>query len=229
MHRDNLNSRFWNVTLIVTSLLVAFFIMRSALATGQAQQVSSQADPFRGRVVSASGRPVAGATVHLVPVSAMDLTSRMTASSIYAAPYPAEAYDEPLEDAIRLRGKEFPQATTDAQGNFVVPKVPDGQFFIHVTPGASDTEHLPGGDQSRRSSPAVAVARTFDDDRAFEQPFCGCPLRRQFQLSDVPQKRGALADDGTQTGMDGARRRQEKCRTFPGIRTTSKPSSISLR
>jgi hypothetical protein len=37
----------------------------------------------------------------------------MTASAIYAAPFPAEAYDEPLEDTIRLRGRDFPSATTD--------------------------------------------------------------------------------------------------------------------
>jgi hypothetical protein len=78
----------------------------------------------------------------------------MTASAIYAPPYPAEAYDEPLEDAIRLRGREFPQSTTDNRGNFVIENVPDGKFFIHVTPGARDAEHLPGGDQSRRSYPA---------------------------------------------------------------------------
>jgi predicted CXXCH cytochrome family protein len=81
----------------------------------------------------------------------------MTASAIYAPPYPAEAYDEPLEDAIRLRGQEFPQATTDARGNFVVANVPDGTFFIHVTPGNGDAEHLPGGDQSRQSYPAAQL------------------------------------------------------------------------
>ena len=69
----------------------------------------------------------------------------------YAPPYPAEAYDEPLEDAIRLQGTDFPQSTTDSQGNFVIPNVPDGSFFIHVTPGPEDAEHLPGGDQSRQS------------------------------------------------------------------------------
>ena len=81
----------------------------------------------------------------------MDLTTRMTASAIYAPPYRAEAYDEPLEDAIRLRGKEFPQSTTDDRGNFLIANVPDGKFFIHVTPDSGDAEHLPGGDQSRRS------------------------------------------------------------------------------
>ena len=75
----------------------------------------------------------------------------MTASAIYAPPYPAEAYDEPLEDAIRLRGTAFPQSTTDSQGHFVIANVPDGKFFVHLTPAPTDTEHLPGGDQSRRS------------------------------------------------------------------------------
>jgi predicted CXXCH cytochrome family protein len=97
------------------------------------------------------GGPVAGATVHLVPVTAIDTTTRITASSIYAAPYPAEAYDEPLEDAIRLRGNEFSQATTDTRGNFTIDSVPDGRFFIHVTPAAGDASHLPGGDRSRQS------------------------------------------------------------------------------
>ena len=90
-----------------------------------------------GRVVSANpAHPVAGATVHLVPVAAIDTTTRMTASAIYAAPYPAEAYDEPLEDAIRSKGAAFPQATTDARGNFAIATLPTGKFFVHVTPSA---------------------------------------------------------------------------------------------
>lgn len=120
------------------------------------------ARPFSGRVVSgvlseggravpASGDPVAEATVHLVPVSAIDVATPITASAIYASPYPAEAADEPLEDAIRRLGAQFPRATTDAQGRFVMDRVPDGRFFVHVTPNSQDTEHLPGGDQSRRS------------------------------------------------------------------------------
>jgi len=104
-----------------------------------------------GRAVPASGHPVAEATVHLVPVSAVDVTTPITASAIYASPYPAEAVDEPLEDAIRRLGAQFPMATTDAQGRFVIANVPDGRFFVHVTPQSQDTEHLPGGDQSRRS------------------------------------------------------------------------------
>jgi len=104
-----------------------------------------------------SGHPVAGATVYLVPVTAIDTTTPITASSIYAPPFPAEAYDEPLEDAIRLTGAGFPQAATDADGNFSIADVPDGRFFIHATPRSGDTEHLPGGDQSRQSYAAEAL------------------------------------------------------------------------
>lgn len=112
-----------------------------------------------GAVVSGSGHPVEHATVHLVPASAIDVTTPITASSIYAAPYPAEAADEPLEDAIRLHGTGFPTATTDAQGRFVIAAVPDGRFFVHVTPGAQDSEHLPGGDRSRRSLTAEELRK----------------------------------------------------------------------
>lgn len=114
---------------------------------------------FTGQVLSATGDPVAGATVHLVPTGAIDITTQMTASAIYTSPYPAETYDEPLEDAIRLHGADFSKATTDAEGKFSVADLPDEKFFIHVTPAAADTEHLPGGDKSRE-------AFTADDLRA---------------------------------------------------------------
>ena len=155
--------RFWLAVSLLSVVLLAQFVRATSARVAPLQITAGGARQFAGRVISASGaivvggaatnagHPVTGATVHLVPVTAMDLTSRMTASSIYAPPYRAEAYDEPLEDAIRLRGTEFPQATTDARGSFVVANVPDGKFFIHVTPGPQDTEHLPGGDQSRRS------------------------------------------------------------------------------
>ena len=132
---------------------------------------ASQPWSFSGKVLSAAGavvvggdasnpgHPVVAATVYLVPTTAMDLSTKMTASAIYAAPYPAEAYDEPLEDAIRLKGSEFPQAMTDAQGNFHIEAVPDGNFFVHVTPAADDTEHLPGGDHSRNAYSAQQLSR----------------------------------------------------------------------
>ncbi len=149
------------------ALLAMAVVWAGAVAAAtQGAPANSRTGQFTGQVLSGSGalfvggpagnpgHPVVGATVHLVPASAIDTTTPIKASSVYAPPYPAEAIDEPLEDTIRLRGSAFPQATTDAQGNFVVANVPDGKFFVHVTPGPQDTEHLPGGDRSRGSYPA---------------------------------------------------------------------------
>jgi len=149
---------------LAVSLLSVMLITGALLpAAGAANQAAGSA--FAGQAVSASGavsvggasgpgHPVVGATVHLVPTAAIDTTTPMTASAIYAPPYPAEAYDEPLEDAIRLQGIAFPHSTTDSQGHFVIANVPAGKFFVHLTPAPADTEHLPGGDLSRRSYPA---------------------------------------------------------------------------
>ena len=137
-----------------TKTLLAMVVIWAGVVTAATQdaRVPRPSTQFKGRVVSANpAHPVAGATVHLVPIAAIDTTTRMTASAIYAAPYPAEAYDEPLEDAIRSKGTEFPHATTDARGNFAIAALPNGKFFVHVTPRAQDTEHLPGGDHSRQS------------------------------------------------------------------------------
>ena len=132
------------LTLVAVWAIGVTAATRNSRAPGQPTR---QTDQFRGQVVSAAGavavggpatnagHPVAGATVHLVPVTAIDTTTRITASAIYAPPYPAEDVDEPLEDTIRLRGGGFPHATTDAQGNFIVAAVPDGKYFVHVTPG----------------------------------------------------------------------------------------------
>ncbi|MDP7094204.1 MAG: hypothetical protein QF580_07205, partial [Gammaproteobacteria bacterium] len=119
-------------TAIITMvMMVTTGLMFPAIA------VSKQDNEFAGRVISASGtlivggeaanpgHPVVGATVYLVPTTAMDVTTRMTASAIYAEPYPAEAYDEPLEDTIRLKGMDFPQSTTDSEGRFSIANVPD--------------------------------------------------------------------------------------------------------
>lgn len=154
---------------LAVSMLTVIAITGLMLRAATTAAIQPDADAFTGQVLSASGasaaggdvatpgRPVASATVYLVPVTAIDITTPMTASAIYAPPYPAEAYDEPLEDAIRISGSEFPQSTTDADGNFVIANVPDGRFFIHVTPDPGDTEHLPGGDRSRQSYAAAGL------------------------------------------------------------------------
>jgi hypothetical protein len=155
--------RRWTKALLALAGVWAFGVTAVTQNGRTAGQAARQAGQFQGQVVSASGaaavggpasnpgHPVAGATIHLVPVVAIDTTTPITASAIYAAPYPAEAIDEPLEDAIRLRGAGFPRATTDAQGHFRITTVPAGKYFVHVTPDPKDAEHLPGGDRSRQS------------------------------------------------------------------------------
>jgi hypothetical protein len=151
MRQKHVTKRFWVAASLLAAVLMGQVMLRAAAA--------AQGGRFSGQVVGASGAVVAGATVHLVPVTAIDVTTRMTASAIYAPPYTAEVYDEPLEDAIRQGGASFPRATTDARGQFALSVVPDGRFFVHVTPAANDTEHLPGGGQSRRSVPADQLRR----------------------------------------------------------------------
>lgn len=138
-------------------LVAASGVWVAALA-GSARQgtpPAPRAGQVGGRVTDTAGGPVPGATVHLVPVDAIDIATRITASAIYAPPYPAEQVDEPLEDAIRLRGTRFPRSTTDSTGGFSMPDVPDGRYFVHVTPGPGDLDHLPGGDRSRQSYTAA--------------------------------------------------------------------------
>jgi hypothetical protein len=155
--------RNWTKAAIAVMVAVWATAMTAATQNGR---VPSRSTSLKGRVISAAGarfvggpatnlgHAVAGARVHLIPAAAIDTTSRITASAIYAPPYPAEAFDEPLEDTIRRRGDGFPQATTDARGDFEITNVPDGKFFVHVTPAPNDTEHLPGGGASRASIPA---------------------------------------------------------------------------
>ncbi len=156
MRPHNALRRFPLALSLLTLSLLTMAAITGVMFAGQ-NAAPAEVGGFRGQVVSASGTRVGDATIHLVPITAIDTTTQMTASAIYAPPYPAEAYDEPIEDAIRLRGTDFPQSSADSEGNFEIASVPDGRFYIHVTPAPGDTEHLPGGDQSRQSYSAGAL------------------------------------------------------------------------
>ncbi len=99
--------------------------------------------------MGATGDLVAGATVYLVPAGAVDALPGITSPGVLAGT--TEPFDEPLEDLVAANGATYSRATTAANGTFQIKKVPDGMFFVFVQPGAGDTEHLPGGDWSRRS------------------------------------------------------------------------------
>ena len=196
---------------LAVSLLTMVAITGLMLAGQNA--APSPAGGFAGRLVSASGalvvggeaanpgHPVPGATIHLVPVTAMDTTTEMRASDIYAPPYPAEAYDEPLEDAIRLRGttsrnpRRTPRATSSSR--------------MYLMAGSSSMSRRPTGHRTptrwgpeQRELFSRAVARSVDDDPGFEQSLAGCPGPRQFDLSVMPPGPGTLATNRAQARMD---------------------------
>ena len=209
---------FWLAASVLTAILTAELIARANVASSQADRTTSQTRQFTGQVLSASsasvvsrapanpGHPVAGATIYLVPVTAIDVTTPMTASAIYAPPYPAEAYDEPLEDAIRLRGGEIP-AGHDGRARQLrqSPTCPTGKFFVHVTPGPKDAEHLPGGDQSRRSYPAEELRGQSMTIKVSSSPSASARYTGSSSLPVLPQGQAALAADRAQAGMDRAR------------------------
>ena len=64
MKHDRTTRPLWEGTVVIASILAAFFMIRSAVATGQAPQPTpqpaqpaqpAQANPFRGRVTSSAG------------------------------------------------------------------------------------------------------------------------------------------------------------------------------
>jgi len=108
-----------------------------------------------------SGRtPVPNATVHLVPTSAID-GSAITGHSVAEPPFSASAFDEPLEDVIALNSDALCSGRTDQAGRFEISHVPEGRFYVHVTPSLEDEQHLPGGDKSRVSLTAAELRGTF--------------------------------------------------------------------
>ncbi len=139
---------FWAVFFVIGVAIAGLVII--GMPTSVLGDVFILGGGYSGEVVNSVGVPVIGAKVYLVPTTAI-IMDPIKASDIYYPPFPAESYDEPLEDAIRAKGNEFPSAITNTKGKFIIPEVPDGKFFVYVMPSETDTEHLPGGDRSRTS------------------------------------------------------------------------------
>ena len=113
---------------------------------GREGPLGPAADAVQFFVKNTAGFPVVGATVYLVPASAVDATVFSGADVLSGA---AQDKDEPLEDAIDQNGGSFPQAVTGADGAALLEAVPVDVYFIFVKPSGLDTENLPGGDASR--------------------------------------------------------------------------------
>ncbi|MBF0244693.1 MAG: hypothetical protein HQL31_05425 [Planctomycetes bacterium] len=103
-----------------------------------------------GRVTDGTGSGVASAKVYLIPTASINKTAITGANVIDTTSRPAEAYDEPLEDAVRIGGSGFLSAVTDAAGSYAISSdIPTGDYYIYVEPAAADAAHLPGGDKCR--------------------------------------------------------------------------------
>lgn len=103
------------------------------------------------RVMSSANLPVVGASVFLIPAWMVD-DQPITGADILSGQ--AADRDEPLEDVVRLNGPSLLQGVTDADGRTTIDPVPPGRYFWFVQPAATDDEHLPGGNTSRRSRDA---------------------------------------------------------------------------
>ncbi len=109
-------------------------------------------------VVDAIGNPVANVTVYLIPATSIDETI-FNGDDIRDGL--SEDRDEPLEDAIRLNGINFPQGLTDAAGMTTITGAQTGtNYFWFAMPDAGDMEHLPGGTMSRISVDAATFLGT---------------------------------------------------------------------
>ena len=86
MHKRSAIALFCLAISLLTVLVITGLMLPATAATNQVDGRVGQVDGFTGQVVSASGALVAGAMVHLVPTTAIDITTQMTASATYAPP-----------------------------------------------------------------------------------------------------------------------------------------------
>jgi hypothetical protein len=153
--------------------MVAILLAAGALSVGCSSSSGESGGPGRslsGVVSGTSGIPVVGATVYLVPTSAVS-TEPITGAGILAGT--SEAFDEPLEDAVAASGGTFASAVTDADGAYKFSKVEEGRYYVYVEPAAADGEHLPGGSFCRTAASSSALAGTKRDITLSSSPPAG--------------------------------------------------------
>ncbi len=143
--------------LAVVLCTVAALLVGAGCGGGGSGDLTNQVEePFAAsfHVLNTANLPVIGATIYLVPTSEIDTTPFNGAAVRSGA---AEDRDEPLEDAVRLRGASFPQAVTGPDGTAQIENVPAGRYFPFVLPSPGDSEHIPGGCGCRESVDAVTL------------------------------------------------------------------------
>jgi predicted CXXCH cytochrome family protein len=107
----------------------------------------------KGAVSDGSKQPIANAAVYLIP--AADVVNLGKASPVNRKINSPN--DEPMEDTLAPNRDKYQKATTDGKGNFSIPKVAKGKYFVYVEP--SDKEHLPGGSLSNKSMTTAELAK----------------------------------------------------------------------
>lgn len=118
---------------------------------------------------SSGGRPTEGAGTEAEvtgTVSGPAPLGAATVAFIEASAATGLGSLQPLED---LAATAEVVATTEDDGRFLAV-VPPGSYFVHVTPSAGDSGHLPGGDLSRSSMEVPAGASLDIDIRLSERP-----------------------------------------------------------
>lgn len=150
----------WRFICVTLALAVGLGALTSSGCGGSTSQTDSLLivpDDVSFLVRSRAGLPVGGATVYLIPASAVD-TRPISAADVRDGT--AEDRDEPLEDAVRLRGGTFLQAVTGADGRARITGMPAGRYFWLAVPGPGDVEHLPGGTSGRYARDHYVFAGT---------------------------------------------------------------------
>jgi hypothetical protein len=107
-----------------------------------------------GYLKDTAGRAVIGATVYLVPSSAIPSTP-LDLSTVAAAR--ASTVDEPLEDTVAANGATYQKGVTDAAGAYRITPVAAGRYFVTAIPTTADVDHLPGGSMCRTSVTEAAL------------------------------------------------------------------------
>ena len=114
---------------------------------------ATAATTVKGAVTDGSKQPIGGAAVYLIPAADVEKLGK-------ASPIDRKINspnDEPMEDTLAPNRDKYQRGMTDRRGNFSIPNVADGKYFVYVEP--SDKEHLPGGDISNKSMTTAELAK----------------------------------------------------------------------
>ncbi len=124
----------------------------AALIYGCTQPSAKMADAsIKGSIEDRDGHKLTNATVWLIPstdVAAMGKTPIEIKKDA--------KNDEPLEDNLAANRDRYMKGQSGADGNFTIPNVPGGKYFLYVEP--ADATYLPGGDKSRKSLSAAEMS-----------------------------------------------------------------------